>query len=627
MRNRDRRAVGAVGAALVAGVAIASVGCFPPQKRAEPPPPRYETLPPKQLPAFLQGTILERMDHINPDPIQVSDFGLVVNLPGTGDTTAPTAVRDYILREMNKRGFGSTQLPDYERLTPDRVLNDPQRRTAIVRVDAFMPPGVRKGQTFDAVVTALSESNTSSLAGGRLYRADLKFGGADPRNPMAVIDVQAQSQGDVFINPALSLNPRTATTQASASRFSRRQGVVMDGAIAVRDQPLVLRMRAPQRSVIRQIQFRVNQHFQGNVAEAKDEAILHLYVPAEYRGDWERFVGVVQNLYLDGTNEVLSSRARTLAQEAVKPDAPLSNISFAWEGMGPVALPAITPLMSATYPEEVQFAAARAAGFIGDAGAQQQLMRIASSPAHRFQVDAVRTLGALRSTPAVTAMLRKLLDSESATVRIEAYKVLARTQALTGFSMVLPKEGRDERFFLDVVEGPRLPIVYATRTGIPRIAVLGQSSRLAIPITFTALDDRLSLSSRPGQEGVTLFYRPLGAVKPVNVRIGTDVAQLVGWLGGAAPDPDQRPDLTYGEIVAILQALADQGRLVSSDSAGVATNFVLQEAASVADEIADAPPIVPRARSQDERIPGLPTTRAVPAEIKAAEEEAKKKKK
>jgi len=35
------------------------------------------------------------------------------------------------------------------------VLDDDRKRTAIVRVDGFMPPGVRKGQTFDVVVTAL----------------------------------------------------------------------------------------------------------------------------------------------------------------------------------------------------------------------------------------------------------------------------------------------------------------------------------------------------------------------------------------------------------------------------------------------------------------------------------------
>jgi HEAT repeat protein len=585
------------GAVLIAA-ALGSVSCRSGGTAAPKPlPPRYETLPPKQLPELLRGTVLERMDHINPDPLQISNFGLVVNLPGTGDGTAPTAVRQYITKEMVRRGFGSVQQPGFEKITPERVLDDPRRRAAIVRVDGFLRPGIRKGDRYDVVVSALSDSGVTSLAGGSLYRTDLKVGGADARNPGTVVEVQGRAEGEIFINPALTLNPQESATDRNAARTSRRQGLILNGGMSDRDQPVVLRLRAPQRSVIRQIQARINQHYQDpSVAEAKDEAILHLRVPSFYNGDWERFLGVVNHLYLDGRPEILTTRAKLLADEAVKPDAPLLNISYAWEAMGAVALPSIIPLMAPGNSDEVQFAAARAAAYIGDPGAMQQLSRMAATPNHRFQVESVRVLGSARQTPAVASLLRRLTDTDSALVRIEAYRALADINSPSVFSIVLPREGQEERFVLDVVEGTRPPIIYATRSGVPRIAIIGRMPRVTLPITFTALDGRLSITSQPGEPGITVFHRPEGAPRPVRVVTRTDLAELIGWLGGAARDPELKIDLTYGEVVAVVQALADEQRLSASDGREFAAVFHLQETSVVADEINSAPPIIPRSR-------------------------------
>lgn len=594
-------------AAVVAAMLAGSVGCTPtnPPKQL---PPRYETLPPKELPAFLRGTVLERMDHINDEPIQISAFALVVDLPGTGDGTAPTLVREYIMKELTRRGFGSVRQPELQQMTPERVVDDPGRRTAIVRVDGFLPPGIRKGQTFDVVVSALPESGVTSLAGGRLYRTELKWGGGDPRLPAGPVHTEGIAEGVIFINPSLMLNPRTDAADGSSGRLSRRQGVIMDGGIANVDQPLILRMRSPQRSLIRQIEYRIAQHFlDPTVASAKDEAILHLKVPERFNGDWEHFLGVAMNLFLDGTPETLVIRAQQLAEEALKPDAPLQNISYAWEGMGSVALPAILPLMEPGKPEGVQFAAARAAAFIGDPGAQTALLRMAMTEGHLFQTDAVRVLGSLRSTPMVNSAIRQLLESPSALVRIEAYRMLARNRDRSIVSVILPQPGRDERFVLDMVSSSQPPLIYATRSGIPRIAIIGSGLQIQTPITFTALDDRFMVTSRPGEPGILIFHRRDGSARPVQVSATQRLDEFVGWIGGGSRDPMLRFDLTYGEIVAILQALADQGRIVTGGPAEgqVAVNFVLQDAPGVEDLIADAPRIVPRGREPSPEDPAL----------------------
>src|SRR5689334_13029274 len=145
-------------------------GCAQPPPK--PRPPIWADRGAKKVPEFMRGTIFERVDLENTEPYPVSTYGLVVNLPNTGDSTAPTAVREYMIKEMAKRGLGSRVLPGGELYAPERVLHD--KRVAIVQVTGLLPPGVRQGQTFDVYVSCLPNNQTTSLAGGKLWEVELK---------------------------------------------------------------------------------------------------------------------------------------------------------------------------------------------------------------------------------------------------------------------------------------------------------------------------------------------------------------------------------------------------------------------------------------------------------------------
>src|SRR5690242_7183859 len=95
-----RTLIGSAACALLA----AAVGCSSSKPKAAPaPPPRYTTLPPKQVPEFLKDTILERTDLVDTDPKLISGYGIVAHLHNTADNTlVPQTVRTYILREMVK---------------------------------------------------------------------------------------------------------------------------------------------------------------------------------------------------------------------------------------------------------------------------------------------------------------------------------------------------------------------------------------------------------------------------------------------------------------------------------------------------------------------------------------------
>lgn len=565
-------------------------------------PTRYPVLPGKEVPAFMHGTIWEKVDVGNTEEFQVSGYGLVVNLDNTGDSTVPLAVKEYMIKEMLRHGYGSKLNPGWENQSPERVLRD--KRVAIVQVVGMLPPGIRKSQTFDVKVQSLPRNQTSSLAGGELYLTDLKINGADPHDPFGKVNDYAQAKGFVFVNPAYALikDARAST----AVRSSLRNGIVMDGCVAKYDRPLFLRLRKPETRVSRYIEQRILDRFQDtSIARAEDEGIVQIYVPYSYNGDWKHFARLVTHLYMDGSQEILAARAKMLAAEAKKPDAKLEDISYCWEGIGPSALPYVAPLFTDPHPG-ISFAAARAAAFIGDptGAANATLLAIARDTSHPFQLNAVETLGGLPPSASVNEMLHELLDSDRVLVRIEAYKVLTRNRDPLIYTRVITNRPNNQKFVLDIVPSRGAPIIYATRSGMPRIALIGQMPQISTPVMFAAMDDRLTISSREIGQSITIFYRTPAMVDPGGIvhdfqmpdpvmMISTpDLAEVVQRLGGIAADGERPLNFTYSEVLAILQRLNEKKSLVAPVGGRFQTvAFVLQDPPALQDVIYNAPSI------------------------------------
>lgn len=587
-------AAAAAGAALSAG-GFALTGCTSSTKQAAP-VTRYAELPPAaNLPPFMQNSVEERALVVpgSQEPFNVSSYGLVGQLRGTGDTTASNIVRQYMIKEMARHGFGDALIPGYKKVTPGDVLKDPNY--AIVRVDAFIPPGARKEDWIDAQVSCLPGNRTTSLGRGVLFETDLKEGGADVDNPSGAVNVFVRVKGPIVVNPAYALeNPSTARPQA---RASLRTGTVMFNARVMQDRPLLLQLRQPQRTLARAIEGIVRQRFQDDtVARAQDEGLVELYVPRAYRGDWRRFGEVVRHLFLRNDPDFNAAKSRTLAAEAIKPGVSaeaLEHIGYCWEGIGGHALPHVLPLLTHADPR-VAFHAARAAAFIGDGAgaAEQRLMQMARTPAHPYRLTAVRTLGSLPGSSSLNHLLRDLLNADQATIRVEAYHILARNRDPSVVSTVVAPaiNPSDQKFILDRVYTDAPPLVYVTRTGVPRIALLGRTPDLGLPVPFTAMDNRLTFAAQNNGRHVMLFFRDPLLEAPVKVLSQPDLDGIIARLGGMGAGDGANLSFSYGEVVAILQALVVNNKLTARDPKGrmQAATFQMQEPARVREDLAAA---------------------------------------
>jgi hypothetical protein len=589
---------------------------------------RYPTLTPRVFSkedAYLEDTILEYTDLSGNELAPVSGYGLVTRLHGTGGSRVATPVRAAMLKELARHDFGSL---GSGLASPEAILDS--KDVAIVRVDGYIPVGARSAldhgadQTgaawenshtssnaksafgsdapndanwctwFDVRVSIPPESDATSLAHGTLYQADLKIDGANPREPGGgTVEVKAQAAGDIFVNPSYALD---STIDTAAARFSRKSGVILAGARVLQDRPLILRLRSPGARLARAIEARIIERFQDiadddlrspagsdgatakKVANAGDEGVVYVYVPKIYTDNWEHFAGVVRHLYMRGGDPAYAAqKARELADAAVKPKAPLNDISYCWEGLGKPALFAIQPLMNSVDPD-VQFAAARAAAFLGDPGAVPVLLDIASTPGNRFRVTAVQTLAELPATPRVDRLCRTLLNSDEALVRIEAYKLLVKHHDTEAVYTRWVKNGTREKFALDLITSTGKPMVYASRQGVPRLAVFGSQTELDLPLVFSTMDSRLTISSEPEGNTVTIFYRGDELKNPVTVLSTPSLPELVARLAGDNDAGVTGLRFGYADIVGIVQEMIDQKRVAGiSGQQRLLASFVLQD--------------------------------------------------
>lgn len=558
-------------------VSLITAGCTPTERvKATPPPSRYTTLAPKtNLPDYLKGTVLELAQVEQNTPYSVSGYGLIVGLANTGDNRGvPQAVRGAMIDEMVRHRMGSTD-DRLKNLVPETVLADP--RSAIVEVYGQIPPGARAGERADVFVQAVTGSQTSSLSRGILYATDLYMGGVDALNPKGRVNSFIKARGPIFVNPGFATGE---SDKGPTARSSLRTGIVMNGGIMVNDRPIWIRARQPELRVTRAIEIRINDRFDGSkgerTAKTQDEGVVYVFVPARFSGDWEHFIGICTHLYLDGSPAIGSIKAKMLAQEALKPKAALQDISYCLEAIGKDALPFIQPLYT-NASSDVVYAAARAGAFLGDSSAEDALLDIARTEDHPFQLNAVKTLGALAQSTRIDRMLADLLSAKNALVRVEAYQVLADH----GSPAIISREVHGA-FYLDRVPSDGLPMVYATRSGVPRIAVFGPENVFNMPVMFSTLNDKFTVSTLPDRSSLMLFDRtndyPIGGVER---RIRADLYEMVWRLSGGGDDGFK---FGYSDLVGILQSM--------SSGKHIKCTVVLQDSPAMRDTIEDAPPIV-----------------------------------
>lgn len=508
--------------------------------RAKPAPVTSRDIPP-----ILRGTIGAETRLEGLDPTIVTGYGLVVGLNGTGSSDVPLGVRAVLEREMLGLGVGQEPGP-LAGVTPAMMIDD--LNTAVVLVQAVIPPAAAPGSRFDVRVATLPGSAVTSLAGGRLYTTELRQGEASPSAPMT--PAIGRARGDLFINPL--------TEFGDAPEGALRARILNGGEVVTPFRP-TLTLDVPSHGRARAIVDAINTRFgmtAGPVAIGRNEEFIEIIIPARYRNNTDEFANILRHLRIDQRLPVMYAQRYVDALKAQPNIA--DNLSWCLVAVGPAAVPIVRELYD--YPEAVpRLAALQAGARLDDARVRPELIDLITNGPESIRTSAIRLLGELSHDDlSINAFLHTLLDDaqQDPDVIIAAYESLAKRRDVRVIRRRMPGP-----FFLDIVHAKRA-MVYASQSEQPVIAVIGPNPELADPAFVNAFDGRLLIQRDAGVKRAELFYRPrMGATIRTSALPG--IVEIVRTLAHK-PTPEQPEpgfDMNYSAVVGAMYEMVRSGAI------------------------------------------------------------------
>ena len=540
-------------------------------------------------PSVLRGTVGYETSLRQADSAYISGYGLVVGLSGTGSTNVPENIAATMEREIlimsggEAGGFINTPL---EGLSPREVIRHPD--TAVVLVEGAIPPGAPEGTFFDVRVRALSGSTAESLEGGTLWTTRLQLGPASTLGGLQTKTI-AEARGEVFINPFAE--------PGRPSEINTRIGRVMGGGKVIEPQPLELLLQTPLHSRAQAITRAINERFPdgprgtNTTAKGRDDQVIQVFAPPAYKDRFNEFVQLLLHTPINQDYpEVLAKRyTRSMIEDPSAAD----ELSWALRAIGPRSIGFVRDIYE--FPERIpRMAALRAGAHLGDTRATAFLERIAFEVNSPDRIEAIQLLGIAPGRGSVERALQELLTNETKlTVRVAAYEALMeraekfRLEELIATNSARPSTQRASieqliylsesriprgnpqgverqdvrgRFELDVVPFGE-PLVYVTQQGRPRIALIGQGTKLETPMFVSAWSDRLIMVAENEGSEIRLRYAPSASGPILTQSMGTDLDELIKYMARDASATETRPGLgfTYSEVVGALAAIQTSG--------------------------------------------------------------------
>lgn len=531
------------GAVLMVGVGVGSmVGCGGESRR--PARPQSVSVVSRDVPPILRGTIGSEARLEGLDPTIVTGYGLVVGLNGTGSSDVPLGVRAVLEREMLMLGVGQEPGP-LAGVTPSMMIDDPN--TAVVLVQAVIPPAAPRGSRFDVRVATLPGSAVTSLAGGRLYTTELRQGEVSPSAPMT--PAIARARGDLFINPLTDVGGGTAGAV--------RARILNGGEVVTPFRP-TLTMDVPSHGRVRATVDAINSRLGSRpnaVAIGRNEEIIEIAIPDRYRERTDEFVNILRHLRID--QRFPAQFAQRYVDALVSQPELADNLSWCIVAIGPAAIPVVRELYD--HPESVpRLAALQAGARLDDPLVRPELKALITDGSEAVRTRAIRLLGELNPDDlSINAFLYDLLDSsDEPDVIVAAYEALAKRRDIRVTRRRLPGP-----FFLDIVQASR-PVVYASQSEEPVIAVIGPNHEVVAPSLVNAFDGRLLMQRETGGDRVDMFFRPVSG-STIRATTLPGVFEIARTLAHK-PTPE-RPepgfDLNYSAVVGAMYEMVSSGAL------------------------------------------------------------------
>jgi flagellar basal body P-ring protein FlgI len=509
---------------------------------------------------------------------RVEAIGVVVGLHGTGSDPAPSPRRDALISEMQRRGVAN----------PNALLAT--GNVSLVVIQAYLRPGIQKGDHFDVEVRIPSQSETTSLRGGYLLETRLM--------EMALLDDNQYHHGKLLglAKGPLMVDP---TADPKGDRVLLCRGRILGGGEAKESRPLGLVLISGHRNIPvdgkpteaqiksrmhnalfnSQVAKAVNKRFntlengvKTGMATAMDDQLIKLQVHPRYKDNIARYVQVVRSLPLNESDPDRMKRIASLESQLLDQETS-AEAALQLEAIGIDGVNTLLKGIQSNDPE-VRFYSAESLAYLDRREAAEPLGQIArEQPA--FRVFAMTALSAMQEMAAYE-QLRDLLPLPSAETRYGAFRSL---WAMNHNDPLVKGENLGGQFHYKVLDVAGPPMIHVTRNRLAEVVQFGTGQQFQTPLAVNAGNQIMITSSGGDEISVSKYSVADGDQKRLVSKNVDEVIRAVVELGGTYPDVVQA--LTEARNTG---ALASRFEVDALPEAGRSYDRIAQDGSQEGDE-------------------------------------------
>lgn len=371
-----------------AGVIVANAGCQNLVKRGQ--SPDGDVVAATSVPKTRYVASVCKMAGLRGEKIE--GIALITQLKSTGSAARPGEIRKRLQRDLERLDLD---------ISTDALIKS--KDTEIVLCRAFLPPGVRKGDSIDLEVQALRDTEATTLENGFAIHVRLQDT-AKLGNTIKEGHLKAIGRGRVLTDDLFD-------TRKDADQL---QGTILGGGRSNVSRNLTLMLRQGSNSIrtATKISSALNKRFTissaaglKSVAEAKTDQLIELEIPDQYRHNVGRYAQVVSNLAFEEQSSQRVNRLDRLSRELSDPVA-AGLAAVRLEGIGRQAVPTLIRAIS-NHQVPTRFYAAQALAYLGKEDGVSVLRDMASAePAFRWHaLTALATLDSVQSEQALIDLI------------------------------------------------------------------------------------------------------------------------------------------------------------------------------------------------------------------------------
>ncbi|MHC5059963.1 MAG: flagellar basal body P-ring protein FlgI [Planctomycetota bacterium] len=501
---------------------------------------------PGPSPLVLDGTIGSMAELYEFGEIPVKGWGIVAGLAGTGSSECPPVLRDVLIKYIQQQVSGES------RIDPGGFIDSLD--TAVVEIRGVIPAIASKGQNFDLHVTAFSSTQTTSLAGGILYPAELKEVSRLQRFDQ-YSKTLAKAQGPIFIN------------KLDTDSSSELAGHVLGGGTVGDNVRISLILPEPDYRIASIMRNRLNGRFGPGTARAVSASEIQLTIPARFKDNKNTFLVMATSMYLTDDKQSQQNRIEMLVSKLSRGEDVASS-QIALMAIGKAALDELAPLLDSP-DQNVRFHAAACMLNIGHDRSLPVLREIVKNPESPYRIEAVRVIGTSAKRNDAIPLLDRLLADRDFDVRFAAYEQLRRLGDVSVSQIFV---GGD--FFVDSVMTPGEKTIYVSRSGGARVVLFGSPIYCKDNIFIESEERKITINAGAGDKYISVMRKhPKSSRLFGPLRSSFKLADLIRTLGQKMPSEDKSlmlPGLGagYSQITVLLKKMVENGAVEAQFRAG-----------------------------------------------------------